>query len=373
MKGLKSILFAVAAMITVPTMVTSCEDWTEPEAKDYFSATANTEAYKAQLKNYFSSPHKVMFGWFGSWSAGNISNKLIGLPDSTDFVSLWLCFGNLNEAQQADLKAFQERGSKAVLCWLPNAIGENITPGESGQPSAQGAFKYWGYIPTNATEDRPFRAPQYDEKLNVAKDENGDTLWVDYVYSLESHIAAAQRYADAIADSCEKYNIDGFDADIEGTGTLIQYGERAVVFNEFLRRLADRFEPEGRWLVLDIPGGTGWLSYYDIIENDVLERTKYICWQSYELGHAGLDNFFDAVKSRKPDMFEEVLAKSVITATFERATDKYLFPVQSTWRHRDGLPHAGQGAYHIEYDYPGNPDYPYVRAGISTQNPPIYE
>ena len=67
------------------------------------------------------------------------------------------------------------------------------------------------------------------------------------------------------------------------------------------------------------------------------------------------------------------MAKSVITATFERAADKYLFPVHSTWKYSGGLPHAGQGAYHIEYDYPGNPDYPYVRAGITTQNPPIYE
>ena len=79
------------------------------------------------------------------------------------------------------------------------------------------------------------------------------------------------------------------------------------------------------------------------------------------------------VKSYKPNIYEDVLSKSIITATFERASDKYLFPIHSTWRQRDGLPHAGQGAYHIEYDYPGNPDYPYVRAGITTQNPPIYE
>ena len=63
MKGLKTILFVFSAMIAVPSMVTSCDDWTEIEAKDFFSATANTEAYKAQLKNYFNSPHKVMFGW----------------------------------------------------------------------------------------------------------------------------------------------------------------------------------------------------------------------------------------------------------------------------------------------------------------------
>ena len=369
MKGLKTILFAAATMIAVPSLVTSCDEWTEIEAKDYFSATANTEAYKAQLKNYFNSPHKVMFGWFGSWSAGNISNKLIGLPDSTDFVSLWLCYGNLNEAQQADLKAFQERGSRAVLCWLNTNIGENITPNSpTGIPNAQDAFKYWGYIPTNG-----ITAPEYDANLNAKLDANGDTIWVPYTYSIESHIAAAEKYADAIADTCAKYNIDGFDADLESWGTLIRSGEDKVVLNSFFRRLIERFEPENRWLVLDIPGGTGWLGFYDIVDEDVLEKTKYICWQTYELGHAGLDNFFNTVKTYKPEIFEQVMAKSVITATFERAADKYLVPVHSTWKYSGGLPHAGQGAYHIEYDYPGNPDYPYVRAGITTQNPPIYE
>lgn len=366
MKGLKTILFAAAAMIAIPSMVTSCDDWTEIEAKDYFSASANTEAYKAQLKNYFSSPHKVMFGWFGSWSAGNISNKLIGLPDSTDFVSLWLCYGNLSEAQQADLKAFQERGSRAVLCWLNTNIGENITPGVNGIPNKDDAFKYWGYIPTNGYDE-----PQFDANGEPILDENGEQVTIHHEYTLESHIAAAEKYAEAIADTCEKYNIDGFDADLEAHGTLITYD--GVVLNAFFRKLIERFEPAGRWLVLDIPGGTGWLGYYDIVDEDVLKKVKYICWQTYELGHSGLNNFFDAVKGYKPDIYEEVLSKSIITATFERASDKYLFPEHSTWRHRDGLPHAGQGAYHIEYDYPGNPDYPYVRAGISTQNPPIYE
>jgi hypothetical protein len=42
-----------------------------------------------------------------------------------------------------------------------------------------------------------------------------------------------------------------------------------------------------------------------------------------------------------------------------------------TYKNHLGLPHAGMGAYHIEYDYSGNPDYPYVRQGIATQNPPI--
>ena len=63
----------------------------------------------------------------------------------------------------------------------------------NGVPNSQDAFKYWGYIPTNG-----ITAPEYDDKLNAKLDANGDTIWVDYEYSLDSHIAAAQKYADAI-------------------------------------------------------------------------------------------------------------------------------------------------------------------------------
>lgn len=336
MKGLKSIIFAAAALIAIPMAVTSCDDWTEPEAEDFY--TPPTEGYNQNLKDYFASPHKVMFGWFGNWGGTLQQNSLTGLPDSTDFVSLWLTWGPLTPEQQADLKAFQARGSKAVLCWLATNIGENITPGYSGVPPIEVAEEVWGFT-------------------------NGD---------IPSMIEAAKRYADAIADTCDKYNIDGFDMDIEANGTLIMGGvESRQVQNEFLRQLRKRFDEKGRMLVLDIPGGTGWLHYYSYLDDDVVESVDYICWQTYELGVYGLDQFFDAVKDRKPALFEQVLAKSIVTATFERAVDKHYFLEQSKYRNKYGLPHAGQGAYHIEYDYAGNPDYPVVREGISTQNPPI--
>lgn len=336
MKGLKAILFAAAALVAVPSVITSCDDWTEAEAEDFYIPP--TQGYENNIKDYLNSPHKVMFGWFGSWTASAKGNSLIGLPDSTDFVSLWLCWGPLTPEQQADLKAFQARGSRAVLCWLATNIGENITPGYSGVPPLDAAQEYWGYT-------------------------QGD---------IPSMIEAAKKYADAIADTCDKYDIDGFDMDIEATGTLIMGGEESrQVQNEFLRQLRKRFDETGRMLVIDIPGGTGWLHYYEYLDDDVVEMVDYICWQTYELNHTGLNNFFNAVEQKKPELFEKVLAKSIITATFERAADKDLFPVHSTWQHPRGLPHAGQGAYHIEYDYPGNPDYPYVRRGITTQNPPI--
>ena len=78
-----------------------------------------------------------------------------------------------------------------------------------------------------------------------------------------------------------------------------------------------------------------------------------------------------SVRAHKPHMFEEVFKKSIPTATFERAIDKHYFLEQATWVPSFGLEHAGIGAYHIEYDYPGNPDYPTVREGISIMNPPI--
>lgn len=328
MKGLKAILFAAAALITVPAVVTSCDDWTEAEPEDFYKAP--TVGYENNLKDYFASPHKVMFGWFGNWGGNLKKNSLMGLPDSVDYVGLWLCWGNLSADQQADLDAFHARGSKTVMSWTARNIGENITP------EGYTAEEYWGF---DATE--------------------------------ESRIEAAKRYAQAIIDTCTKYRIGGYDLDMEATGTLMNFSQRNVV-NEFLRYMRAEYDKQGKMLCVDIPGGTGWLSYYDLLDDDVLESLDYIMWQTYELGQSGLDNFFDAVKARNPAMFEKVLAKSVITATFERAVDKhYFYDSHMTYKNKYGLPHAGMGAYHIEYDYAGTPDYPYVRQAISTQNPPI--
>lgn len=327
MKGLKSILFAAAALITVPAVISSCSDWTDPEAEDFY--VAPTPGYQANLKDYFNSPHKVTFGWFGNWIGTMPQNSLCGLPDSVDYVGLWLCWGNVTPEQQADLDAFHARGSHTVMSWTARNIGENLTP-EGFTPQ-----EYW----------------EFDE-------------------TEESRIEAVKRYAQAIVDTCTKYRIGGFDLDMEATGTLMNYSQPNVV-NEFLRYLRAEFDKQGKWLCVDIPGGAGWLGYYDLLDDDVVKSLNYIMWQTYELGQAGIDNFFDYVKQRKPALFKEVLAKSVVCATFERANDKHFYLEQSVYRNKYGLPHGGQGAYHIEYDYAGNPDYSTVRKGIAIQNPPI--
>ena len=332
MKGLKSILFAAATLIAVPAVISSCSDWTEAEPEDFY--VAPTPGYQANLKDYFNSPHKVTFGWFGNWGGTLKQNSLMGLPDSVDYVGLWLCWGNLTPEQQADLDAFHARGSHTVMSWTARNIGENLTP-EGYTPE-----EYWGFTLDN--------------------DDAGK----------QSRIDAAKRYAQAIVDTCTKSRSGGCDLDMEATGTLMNHSERQVC-NEFLRYLRAEFDKQGKWLCVDIPGGASWLSYYDLLDDDVVLSLNYIMWQTYEIAQAGIDSFFDYVKARKPAIFEQTLAKSVICATFERAVDKHYYLEQSVYRNKYGLPHGGQGAYHIEYDYAGNPDYPTVRQGIAIQNPPI--
>jgi hypothetical protein len=125
-----------------------------------------------------------------------------------------------------------------------------------------------------------------------------------------------------------------------------------------------------------------------MVADDVLRDVQYMIWQTYELGHSGLESFFyssgSSVRAHNPEMFETVFKKSIPTATFERAVDKHYFLEQATWVPSFGLDYAGIGAYHIEYDYPDattkdhedygvnlGVDYPHVRKGISILNPPI--
>lgn len=333
---IKKIAYTIAIMcfFLQGFFYSACSDWTEIEAKDYSEGLS--EEYYANLREYFKSPHKVMFGWFGNWTGktgASMQFSLCGLPDSVDFVSLWLCWGNLTPEQQEDLKDFQKRGSRAVLCWRAGDIGDNLTPGGNAKDLKE---KFWGIVPG---------------------DEN-------------SYIEAAKKYALAIVDTCNKYNVDGFDYDIEDNGTLMSasYPERA---NAFMTTLRKEFDKTGKMLVCDIPGAIGWLSFYDILSDEVVKSVDYIAWQTYEPNKYPLDPFFDEIKRRKPDVFENVISKSIITATFERGGDKHWFrDVMENYQYHGELQHGGMGAYHIEYDYPGTPDYPDVRASIAVQNAP---
>ncbi len=71
----------------------------------------------------------------------------VGSPDSVDFVSLWLCWGNLTAEQQTDPEEISgKRFKKPVLCWRAGDIGDNLTPGGNAT-DVKNAF--WGIDPND--------------------------------------------------------------------------------------------------------------------------------------------------------------------------------------------------------------------------------
>ena len=421
MKNTKNILFGavLGVFFAFGILGTSCSKWTHPEAEDFYKGPS--ESYTNNLGDYQGSPHKLMFGWFGNWAGegGSMQYQLMGLPDSVDFVSLWLCYGDLNQGQQNDLKAFQARGGRAYLCWTARNVGDGLTKDymkladgtilkkeDSGLDETGWRKKFWGmptqkYSKPSGEPSKPSKPSepaadadeetlaQYEEALAqyeaaLAQYEVDLADWkvvaADYLAYRDSLLTSVRTYAKAIADTCRKYDIDGYDYDMEGRGDLCVYSD-TILINTFFRTLITEFAKDGHHLNIDIPGGSSWLDYYENVADDVLENVQYMIWQTYELGHSGLESFFNgsygSVRSYKPHMFETVFKKSIPTATFERGNDKYHFLEHATWIPSFGLDFAGIGAYHIEYDYPDDNevmpgvDYPTVRKGISILNPPI--
>ena len=190
MKMLKYAFVVAMAFASV-----ACSKWTEDERltfdnqKDLKRAipfieltsadqlTPEQQKYYADLRAWKQTPHVRGFGWFGGWTAkGTDPQKYLRmLPDSVDIVSLWGTHGDLTDAQKADLKLFREvKGGKVLLCWIVQNLGDQLTP------QGKSATDYW-----------------------VTEKGGGNFL------------EGVKAYANAICDTIEKYDLDGFDLDYE--------------------------------------------------------------------------------------------------------------------------------------------------------------
>ena len=197
------------------TAFTACSDWTETEAKDGADLTHSnkSEAYYAQLRNYKKTDHSVAFGWFGNWTGSGVTheNSLAGLPDSTDFVSLWGNWKNPSEAMLKDLRFVQKtKGTKVLISCLVFDIGDQITPTKTDSTLTwkEWRHKFWGWGNDEA-----------------------------------SQIAATEKYANAICDTIAKYGYDGFDLDAEPSyaqpfQTDKELWQNAKVMEAFVKTMA---------------------------------------------------------------------------------------------------------------------------------------
>ena len=366
MKMLKYAFVVAMAFASV-----ACSKWTEDERltfdnqKDLKRAipfieltsadqlTPEQQKYYADLRAWKQTPHVRGFGWFGGWTAkGTDPQKYLRmLPDSVDIVSLWGTHGDLTDAQKADLKLFREvKGGKVLLCWIVQNLGDQLTP------QGKSATDYW-----------------------VTEKGGGNFL------------EGVKAYANAICDTIEKYDLDGFDLDYEpayghsgnmatSSAWISETGN--VNMYTFIKTLYDRLSPKGRMVVMDGE------PYY--MDRSTSKMVAYYIYQAYDEStteHAlrKLENggTFGFDESHYLDNWE---AKSFLTLEFQKYAKTGGFPrytsanpdVQkldvgrqimdyATMIMPNGKRIAGIGTYHMELDMEGG-NYRFLRQALNAGN-----
>lgn len=349
-----NLLYLVLLSIAATTWI-GCSDWTEPEAKDYFHGPS--EEYYAALRAYKQTKHEVSFGWYGNWTGAGASfvNCLEGLPDSVDIISLWANSTNLNEPQKRDLKRCQEvKGTKVLYCLLVLDIGDHLTP-EEYTVDYNMTKEFWGWVDGD------------DEKIK----------------------GACEKYANAVCDTIDKYNYDGFDLDWEPgyaqpfpTHYDMAKGDR---IKWFLQVIIDRLKTNSnKKKILVIDGQP------DDVPAEMGPNIDYFISQAYGAssiwslengGHRLMSTISHYNGILTP---EEVTNRFIVTENFESVgvalaggfdfTDPDGKSMKSLegmarWKPTNGFRKGGCGTYHMEAEYPTNPEYKNLRNAIQIMNP----
>ena len=370
-------------LLGVSFFLTACNDWLDTEIKDPADLLVSnkSEEYYARLRQYKKSDHPVAFGWFGNWTGTGASyeNSLKGLPDSVDFVSLWGNWKNPSAAMLEDLRYVQEKkGTKALVCFLVLDIGDQITPP----------------LPDKYKEEYEKASSAYERYLVYAKWRHEFWGWD---HSEENRLKAAEKYANAICDTIDKYNYDGFDLDAEPN--LLQpfqtnkelWRDGKKVIAKFVETMSKRIGPKsgtGKLFVVD--------GEPDALPDTLFSHLDYLILQAYSTfrqKNESLDNRFQKQYAHFKEVaaVDEIAKKLIICEDFEKhakgggadfilpdgtiinslSAFAYWNPSLNGVQYRKG----GVGTFHMEYEYKVNAQstdtYPALRKAIQIQNPSI--
>lgn len=331
-----------------------CSDWTDAEALEYdhpMTESSYGENYYKNLRAYKArTDHVKAFAWYSDWTGTgtDIYGRLVGLPDSMDFVSMWGNNFNLSESKQKDLQEVQtKKGTKVLMCWIVDDIGVQTTPPDVVANGTQREF--WGWDGESASE--------------------------------EVIEAAIRKYARSIIDTMHKYGFNGFDLDLEphygSPGNIASYPDRLHIL---LDELSKEMGPKS---------GTDRLLCVDGEPETLLPETglllDHFLLQAYQDMYASdIDGRINSLIRTFGDVMttEEIVRKTILTVNFEsyggtggrdyttrdgQTVNQIKGYAMYTHPNAENVKIGGIGAFRIKFDE----NYKYLREAIQVANPVI--
>ena len=373
---MKKTIKIMATLSLAVLALAGCSNWTEPEALQFERSLTESShggadsPYYRNLRAYKASKdHTVCFGWFSDWAGvgTDAAGRLMGMPDSIDFVSMWGNWYGLSAEKKEDLRKVQTiKGTRVMMCFIIDNIGAQTTPaevrhdwivdGEQYESEREAMKAFWGW---------------YGDLNDAA-----DSLAMD---------AAIRKYAHSLLDTIDKYHWDGFDYDLEPSyghgGNISTYKERVNILVDELSKYLGPASGTGRLLCVD--------GQPEMLSAEIAPKVDYYLLQAYnDSNYSNIDsrvnrlfNAFAATMTR-----EDILSRTVLTSNFESyastggagngsfrtRNNEYMAQIYGYATYTYPGVNArigGFGAYRFGFDYSNGNNYGYMRQGIQLANP----
>lgn len=344
---IKSISFL--SLVTILLLAVGC---VKQQALEIQKPFTYDEQYYENLRAYKKTNHTLAFGWYAAYApiAGasgykdpaSWGERILGLPDSMDIVSLWM------------------------------GIPSNDTASSSYAPVA-----YKDMIYVREKLGTRFVAPTITRMNHVITLKDG----TEYDLSQNKNDAGIAVYAQHLVDMVIDADIDGVDLDYEPAGDWLQ-GDN---FTKLVQHIGQYFGPKGsmpeKLLIIDF--------YNQVPPSATGEYADYFIRQAYTQGFtehsaARLQSYYNAVENAIPP------GKFIVTENFGDFSENggtpfteangntlttdgsrmYSLEGMARWNPTQGKK-AGFGAFYFDRDYYSKTGVPYynVRRCIQIANP----
>lgn len=312
------------------------------------------DQYFENLRAYKKTDHTLCFGWYAAYRDGSgyldpasWGQRIMGLPDSMDIVSLWM----------------------------------GIPGNDSSDHQSYGPVAYADMHFVREVKGTRFVAPTIVRMDHVITLKDGTEFDLSQNHSDSGIVVYAKYLVDQVLDA----KIDGVDLDYEPAGDWLS----GAYFTQFVQKIGEYFGPKGldpnKLLIIDF--------YSTIPPTATGEYADYFVRQAYSQGTGGvqnatnLQNYYNAVQTAVPP------GKFIVTENLgdfaenggtpfteangnTKTTDgtiMYSLEGMARWNPTQGKK-AGFGGFYFNRDYYSKTGIPYynVRRAIQIANPAAY-